>query len=386
MRSSVSDLNDVCKRAIDEYYPKFVDALINASTATVPVIKVNGLKHWWSDELTELKQKSIDTFRIWKDAGKPRSGMVFDMYLQNKYAYKLCIIRMKNDSEHVISNDLYDALVEKDKASFWKIWNSKFNIEKRNKPLTVNNLTNPLAIAEAFSDYFGSVCQPNSNAFNTSKREIFENEIPTYVGDFIGPENFFTVELLGVIICELKLGRAPGIDRLTAEHLLHCHPSAIVLLTYLCNLILLSGHIPSQFMIGITFPIEKGCSTNRALSLDDYRGITISPLVSKIFEKCVLASFDKYFLSSDNQFGFKEKVGCSHAMFCLRSSIDYFVNNNSSVNLCSLDDSKAFDKVNHFCLLLKLMAKCLPVNIILQLHYWFSNSVALVCWNGMLSN
>ena len=76
--------------------------------------------------------------------------MVFDMYLQNKYAYKLCIIRMKNDSEHVISNDLHDALVEKDKASFWKIWNSKFNIEKRNKPLTVNNLTNPLAIAEAF--------------------------------------------------------------------------------------------------------------------------------------------------------------------------------------------------------------------------------------------
>ena len=84
MRSSVSDLNDVCKSAIDEYYPKFGDALINASTTTVPVIKVNGLKHWWSDELTELKQKSIDTFRIWKDAGKPRSGMVFDMYLQNK--------------------------------------------------------------------------------------------------------------------------------------------------------------------------------------------------------------------------------------------------------------------------------------------------------------
>ena len=57
MRSSVSDLNDVCKRAIDEYYPKFVDALINASTATVPVFKVNGLKHWWSDEFTRAETK-----------------------------------------------------------------------------------------------------------------------------------------------------------------------------------------------------------------------------------------------------------------------------------------------------------------------------------------
>ena len=68
---------------MNRYYPKFVDALINASTATDPVIKVNGLKHWWSDELTELKLKSIDSSRIWKDAVKPRSGKVFDMYLQN---------------------------------------------------------------------------------------------------------------------------------------------------------------------------------------------------------------------------------------------------------------------------------------------------------------
>jgi len=67
--------------------PKFVDSLIYASTVPVPVIKVNGFKQRWSDELTELKQKSIDTFRIWKVAGNPGSGMVFDMYLQNKYVY-----------------------------------------------------------------------------------------------------------------------------------------------------------------------------------------------------------------------------------------------------------------------------------------------------------
>ena len=29
-----------------------------------------------------MKQKSIDTFRIWKDAGEFGSGMMFDMYLQ----------------------------------------------------------------------------------------------------------------------------------------------------------------------------------------------------------------------------------------------------------------------------------------------------------------
>ena len=386
MPSHRASQNEVCKRIIDEFYPLFVAALIDASTVTVPVIKVNALKHWWSEELTELKQRSIDTFHVWKDAGKPRSGTVFDLYMQNKYAYKLCINKMKNDSAQEITNDLHEALCDKDNSGFWKIWNSKFNIKKRNKPLTVNNLTNSQDIAEAFSSYFGNVCQPNSDVFNANKRSKFENEIQSYVGDFICPDDFFSVELLGKIVCELKLGRAPGIDGLTTEHFLHCHPSAIVLLTYLCNLILLCGHVPSQFMIGITYPIEKGSSVIKILSVDDFRGITISPLISKIFEKCILANFEKYFLSSDYQFGFKKKVGCSHAMFCLKSCIDYFVANNSSVNLCSIDVSKAFDRVNHFCLLLKLMSKCVPVNIIVLLNHWFSNSIALVCWNGVFSN
>ena len=79
--------------------------------STLPVIKVNALKHWWSEELSELKQRSIDTFHVWKDAGKPRSGTVFDLYMQNKYAYKLCINKMKNDSAQEITNDLHEALL-----------------------------------------------------------------------------------------------------------------------------------------------------------------------------------------------------------------------------------------------------------------------------------
>ena len=32
------------------------------------------------------------------------------------------------------------------------------------------------------------------------------------------------------------------------------------------------------------------------------------------------------------------------------------------------------------------MSKCVPVNIIVLLNHWFSNSIALVCWNGVFSN
>ena len=39
-----------------------------------PHNKKNFYKYWWSEELTILKQNSIDTNRIWKAAGKPRYG------------------------------------------------------------------------------------------------------------------------------------------------------------------------------------------------------------------------------------------------------------------------------------------------------------------------
>jgi len=45
------------------------------------------------------------------------------------------------------------------------------------------------------------------------------------------------------------------------------------------------------------------------VSVDDFRDISISSVVSKVFEHCIL---DR---SSDNQVGFKKKSNCTHAVF-----------------------------------------------------------------------
>ena len=82
------------------------------------------------------------------------------------------------------------------------------------------------------------------------------------------------------------------------------------------------------------------------VDFDDFRDITVSPVISKILEKCILANFGNYFWSADNQFGFKQSIGCLHAVYCLRSVCDYFLNNSSNGFVCSLDVSKAFDKIS----------------------------------------
>ena len=108
-------------------------------------------------------------------------------------------------------------------------------------------------------------------------------------------------------------------------------------------------------------------------------------MISKVFEKCILANFGNYFWSADNQFGFKRSIGCSHAVYCLRSVCDYFLNNGSSVFVCSLDVSKAFDKISHFSLYSKLMDRRVPVNIIKILCNWYCNSITSGSWNDVLS-
>ena len=88
-------------------------------------------------------------------------------------------------------------------------------------------------------------------------------------------------------------------------------------------------------------------------------------------EHCILDRYGGFLFSSDNQFGFKKKSSCAHAISTLRSVVDYYVNNGSTLTLCTLDISKAFDKMNHNGLFLKLMQKQIPLKLLCILEKWF---------------
>ena len=61
-----------------------------------------------------------------------------------------------------------------------------------------------------------------------------------------------------------------------------------------------------------------------------------------------------------------------------RKVVDHYTVNGSTVNVCTLDLSKAFDKGNHSALLVKLMNRNVPVNLLMLLEYWFANSRSCV--------
>ena len=54
-----------------------------------------------------------------------------------------------------------------------------------------------------------------------------------------------------------------------------------------------TGHVPASFGMSFTVPVPKSNTSrySKSLSVEDFRGISISPVLSKVFEHCLL---DRY--------------------------------------------------------------------------------------------
>ena len=105
--------------------------------------------------------------------------------------------------------------------------------------------------------------------------------------------------------------------------------------------------------------------------LDNYRAVTLIPIVSKVFESLVLALFDDVFVVDDFQFGFKRGVGCT--VFALKTVVSYFNKMDIFVFLASLDIRKAFDSLHHdklFKCLYKIGLR-LPESLVEKLCNWY---------------
>ena len=111
---------------------------------------------------------------------------------------------------------------------------------------------------------------------------------------------------------------------------------------------------------GIILPLFKGKAT-KANNKDNYRGITLFPTISKIYEMILINRFEKiepqkgYF--SQMQFGFQEGVGYVEASFTILETINHMLERGSKIFGCFLDVRKAFDTVWIDGLLFKLFTE-----------------------------
>jgi len=79
---------------------------------------------------------------------------------------------------------------------------------------------------------------------------------------------------------------------------------------------------------------------------------------------------------------------CAHAIYSLSCVVDYYVNCGSMINIYALDLSKAFDKMSHYWLLIKLMERAerrIPDMLLYVIEHWFSIGCTCVKWGTYVS-
>jgi len=164
-----------------------------------------------------------------------------------------------------------------------------------------------------------------------------------------------------------------------AEHLLHCHPIIFYVLLKLFKAIVSHRYVPMTFGAGIVIPLLKNAGLDKS-NMDNYRAITISPVISKVFESYLLCTMQNFVFTSELQFGFKANKGCRDAMSVLCNTRD-----GSIVNIACLDMSTAFDRVNFYALSSKLVKLSVPKSFISIILDWYGKVLVSVKWNNSVS-
>ncbi|CAF1140494.1 unnamed protein product [Brachionus calyciflorus] len=214
-----------------------------------------------------------------------------------------------------------------------------------------------------------------------------EKRIMDYEKEVSGKNDVYSLsyDVIKQIIKNLPNGKSKGFSDTSNEMFKYgaCE-TLIKIIKKFMEKIIQFGKIPKFFNIGIIKPIVKD-DQKSANDLNNIRPITIYDTISNIFEKIILNEISKTHEDPNKQFGFKKNSSCSHAVFTVKETINFYNRKNKRVFGCAIDASKAFDKVNRMILFEKLIDK-IHYQIWRSLKTYYESSMAIVQNGNEVSN
>lgn len=157
------------------------------------------------------------------------------------------------------------------------------------------------------------------------------------------------------LIVNLRRNCASGWDNISSRILQSSRLVFVPLLTHICRLCLTHGIFPNALKKAIIYPIYKSGDIE---TVDNYRPISLLPVLSKILEKVLNTRLINYLKTKDiiahNQYGFREGKSTEDAVLALTSDIVDHLEKKNKCLCVFLDLSKAFDTVSNSLLLFKL--------------------------------
>ena len=154
----------------------------------------------------------------------------------------------------------------------------------------------------------------------------------------------------------LNPNKSKGPDNIDGLLLKNCAQSISYSLTILFNISFRTGSLPTEWKMANIVPVYKKGDKN---CIENYKPISLTCIVSKIFEKCIrdeLLSHCKD-LIYDTQHGFMPNKSCVTQLVPFSHDISLGLNFGELIDVVYFDFAKPFDSVNHDIILNKLEYK-----------------------------
>ena len=122
----------------------------------MPRVKKGFFKFWWNEEVNLLKEESVESDKLQKSVGKPRDGPIFANRQSCRLKYRKCLTDNRKFEAGQYTNDLHDALLQKNNISFWQCWRElgARSLSTRKSCVQVDGCVDPNIVASRFSEHF----------------------------------------------------------------------------------------------------------------------------------------------------------------------------------------------------------------------------------------
>ena len=363
LEEAFSDWDPTGFQDIDLLWDNWKNKLIHVTSEVIGFKNKNDkiMKQWWckttDGAIKERKQASRD-HRMWSKHerdNKEKGDQLWEDYKFKKHKVKTLIQQKmtKKRCERSLKIASMGGVSSKD---FWKNLRGtkrRDNLLSLKLPNSDKIITDRSVMKQNIMLYWntlGNMDMAMNDNFNHVEKLIDKiKHGKTNVGfntDVLLNDIVISFEVVKDAIANSKNNKSPGLDMITNELLKNGGNGIVTSLKKFFNQLLHLGNTPLEWNKGIIVPIFKKGNKN---DLNNYRGITLTSCVSKIFNRIVANSISNFVennnILSEVQGGFRKNHRCEDHVFTLKSIAATRLAENKQTYMAFLDFRKAFDTV-----------------------------------------
>ena len=183
--------------------------------------------------------------------------------------------------------------------------------------------------------------------------------------------------MVAMKIRDMKDNKSPGVDGIPPKLLLEIVEQISIPLATVFNLSLEEGIVPLEWKEANIIPLFKKGSRNKS---ENYTPVSLTSVICKLLERLIKDHLVDFLVKN------KLINPSQHGLLCFFEDVTKWVDEGAPVDIIYLDFKKAFDKVPHQRLLLKLKAHGIGNGMINWIEKWLIDRRQRVVVDGEVSN